>query len=473
MEQNSFWEVAFDNLSQGIYILDHAGNYIYCNRAFLDMVEADREDILQLNTFQLVPEGQVSKSVGASALEQKQQLTIINTVVTPKGLRYRQLATATPIFDNMGDVVYVLVETTRLEEMTRRYQTALLVEDSSCVDLYTGASVTPAPAEVVAESPAMRTLLALAGHLAQVDATVLLTGETGAGKEVLAQYLHSHSPRSNRELVEINCAALPENLLEAELFGYERGAFTGANREGKKGVFESADKGTVFLDEVGDLPLDMQVHLLRILQEMQVTRVGGVKPIKVDVRVIAATNRDLLEMVRAKTFREDLYYRLNVVPIQIPPLRERTGDIQPLVQLFLQQMNKKYREKKHFSPAAMDAMYSYSWPGNVRELKNVVEQAVILSAQAEIQPGELPIASHHWPEGERVEFSGEHIDLKAELTRLEYEYICQAYAKYGTVRAAAASLGMDNSTFVRKRQKYQACFKNEARCENTANGPKP
>ena len=236
MEQNSFWEVAFDNLSQGIYILDHAGNYIYCNRAFLDMVEADREDILQLNTFQLVPEGQVSKSVGASALEQKQQLTIINTVVTPKGLRYRQLATATPIFDNMGDVVYVLVETTRLEEMTRRYQTALLVEDSSCVDLYTGASVTPAPAEVVAESPAMRTLLALAGHLAQVDATVLLTGETGAGKEVLAQYLHSHSPRSNRELVEINCAALPENLLEAELFGYERGAFTGALNTGRPGL---------------------------------------------------------------------------------------------------------------------------------------------------------------------------------------------------------------------------------------------
>lgn len=223
---------------------------------------------------------------------------------------------------------------------------------------------------------------------------------------------------------------------------------------GKMGVFESADKGTVFLDEVGDLPLEMQVHLLRVLQEMQVRRVGGVRSISVDVRIIAATNRNLLDMVHEKTFREDLYYRLNVVPIEIPPLRERKRDIRPLVESFLKDMNKKYRYQKRFADAAMEILYSYVWPGNVRELKNVVEQAVILSAGDEIQPSELPIACRFEGESHGGDETG-RVNLKLEVARFEYEYICRAYEKYGTVRAAAASLGMDSATFVRKRRKFE------------------
>ncbi len=467
MEQNSFWEVAFDNLSQGIYILDHAGNYIYCNRAFLDMVEADREDILQLNTFQLVPEGQVSKSVGASALEQKQQLTIINTVVTPKGLRYRQLATATPIFDNMGDVVYVLVETTRLEEMTRRYQTALLVEDSSCVDLYTGASVTPAPAEVVAESPAMRTLLALAGHLAQVDATVLLTGETGAGKDVLAQYLHSHSPRSDRELVEINCAALPENLLEAELFGYERGAFTGALNTGRPGLVERADGGTLFLDEINSLPLALQGKLLRLLESRRSKRLGAVTEQTLDFRLLCATNQDLKALVDAGRFRADLYYRLSVVPLNLPPLRERREDIIPLALRFLEQFGQKYGRTKVFTQGVFDQLLAYDWPGNVRELRNVVERLVITSSAGTVEiyqapdnlissgsltpasGGELPL-SGEWPVSmEDAEFS-----LSAYLEQCERAVLAQALRRFGSTYRAAKYLGVNQSTVARKKQKY-------------------
>ena len=220
------------------------------------------------------------------------------------------------------------------------------------------------------------------------------------------------------------------------------------------GVFESADKGTVFLDEVGDLPLEMQVHLLRVLQEMQVRRVGGVRSISVDVRIIAATNRNLLDMVHEKTFREDLYYRLNVVPIEIPPLRERKRDIRPLVESFLKDMNKKYRYQKRFADAAMEILYSYVWPGNVRELKNVVEQAVILSAGDEIQPSELPIACRFEGESHGGDETG-RVNLKLEVARFEYEYICRAYEKHGTVRAAAASLGMDSATFVRKRRKFE------------------
>lgn len=220
------------------------------------------------------------------------------------------------------------------------------------------------------------------------------------------------------------------------------------------GVFESADQGTVFLDEVGDLPLEMQVHLLRVLQEMQVRRVGGVRSISVDVRIIAATNRNLLDMVREKTFREDLYYRLNVVPIVIPPLRERKRDIRPLVEAFLKDMNKKYRYQKRFSDAAMDVLYDYNWPGNVRELKNVVEQAVILSSGDEIQTPDLPIACRFEGEGANGGEAG-HVNLKREVARFEYEYICRAYEKYGNVRAAAASLGMNDATFVRKRHKFE------------------
>lgn len=220
------------------------------------------------------------------------------------------------------------------------------------------------------------------------------------------------------------------------------------------GVFESADKGTVFLDEIGDLPLEMQVHLLRVLQEMQVKRVGGARAIPVDVRIIAATNRDLLEMVREKTFREDLYYRLNVVPIQIPPLRERTGDIRPLVQAFLADMNKKYRLQKSFTAASLDALHRYGWPGNVRELKNVVEQAVILSSGNHILPADLPIACQRKAR-EAEPREEELVDLKLAVAKFEYEHICRAYQKYGNVRAAAASLGMDGATLVRKRQKYE------------------
>lgn len=468
MAQNSFWEVVFDNLSQGIYILDHAGNYIYCNRAFLDMVEADREDILQLNTFQLVPEGQVSKSVGASALEQKQQLTIINTVVTPKGLRYRQLATATPIFDNMGEVVYVLVETTRLEEITRRYQTALLVEGSGCVDLYTGASVTPAPpAEVVAESPAMQALLELAGHLAQVDVTVLLTGETGSGKEVLAQYLHRHSPRSDRELVEINCAALPENLLEAELFGYERGAFTGALNTGKPGLVERADGGTLFLDEINSLPLALQGKLLRLLESRRSKRLGAVEERTLDFRLLCATNQNLKELVDAGRFRADLYYRLSVVPLNIPPLRERREDIIPLSLRFLDQFCQKYGRTRVFTQGVFDQLLAYDWPGNVRELRNVVERLVITSTAGTVEIYQAPdnLISGGSPApaaGEQLPLSGDWLapmedagfSLPGFLEQCERAVLAQALRQFGSTYRAAEHLGVNQSTVARKKLKY-------------------
>ncbi len=264
----------------------------------------------------------------------------------------------------------------------------------------------------------------------------------------------STAPEKNKPFIKVNCGAIPANLVESELFGYEKGAFTGADKNGKMGLFELANTGTIFLDEVGELPLDMQVKLLRVLQEQEFERIGGRKPVKVDVRVLAATNRDLEEMVKQKTFRQDLYYRLMIFPVHIPPLRERPDDILPLAQLFLQTLNRKYDFKKYLSPLSVKMMQDYSWPGNIRELRNIIERAVIISNEDEIGPDAL----HLFTVEDRPETKSRVLDpvkdLKTAMEELELEYINHAYEKYGNVREAAESLGMTPSTFVRKRQKY-------------------
>ena len=260
----------------------------------------------------------------------------------------------------------------------------------------------------------------------------------------------------------MNCGAIPANLIESELFGYERGAFTGADKNGKAGLFEVADQGTIFLDEIGELPLNMQVKLLRVLQEHEVKRIGGTKPIPVDIRVIAATNRNLEEMVKKKKFRKDLYYRMMVFPLHIPPLRERRNDIIPLVQLFLEQLNRKYAFRKYFSDAALRLMVEYAWPGNIRELRNIVERAVIVTDSDEITAVNTfiaPCKQQTEPLYIPVKHPESVHDLKAALADIEAEYIDFAYKTYGNVRLAAESLGMSHATFVRKRQRHTA-FRN-------------
>ena len=310
---------------------------------------------------------------------------------------------------------------------------------------------------MVAVDNATLSVILMADKVAPMDSTVMLTGETGVGKEVFAEYIHQNSKRSDKAFIRINCGAIPANLIESELFGYERGAFTGADKNGKMGLFEVADHGTVFLDEIGELPLEMQVKLLRVLQEQEVERIGGVKPIKIDVRVIAATNRNLEEMAKQKKFREDLYYRLMVFPIEIPPLRERKKDVIPLAEMFLGRLNRKYGFEKQFSDGAVRLMEDYSWPGNIRELKNIVERAVIINEAAEISASSLSIAVPTSPmrcaEQIRSDVDGD-INLKAAVEAVEKEYMERAYQKYGNVRDAAKSLGMTHATFVRKRQRY-------------------
>ncbi|NPB08816.1 MAG: sigma-54-dependent Fis family transcriptional regulator [Thermodesulfobacteria bacterium] len=308
--------------------------------------------------------------------------------------------------------------------------------------------------EVVAESDKMRQVLALAAKVAATDATVLILGESGTGKEVLANVIHRLSPRKEGVFLKINCAAIPEGLLESELFGHEKGAFTGADRA-KPGLFETADQGTLFLDEIGDLPLSLQAKLLRVLQDGTIRRVGGLKEIKVNVRVIAATNRDLDAMVKEGTFREDLFWRLNVFAIKIPPLRERREDILPLARYFLTKFAKKHgKEVRDFSREAWELLLSYHFPGNVRELENIVERAVILAEDDLITAEDLP----PYLSGKKAEGLPDllsSLPLPEAVALLERTRIKKAMEEAGGVKTRAAELlGISERVLRYKLSKY-------------------
>ncbi len=321
--------------------------------------------------------------------------------------------------------------------------------------------------DLVGESPAMEQVKAILDRVAPTNSTVLVWGESGTGKELAARAIHRRSPRRSRQFVSINCGALPDELLESELFGHVKGSFTGAVAT-KKGLFEVADGGTIFLDEIGDTSPAMQVKLLRVLQERQIRRVGGTDQIEVDVRIITATNQDLESLVREKRFREDLYYRINVIAVKMPPLREKREDIAVLAGHFLAKytkiMGKRIRE---ISPEAMRQLLDYSWPGNVRELENVIERAVALEASDRILPGSFnrEVASHpDSPAALPVVLGEGSIDLETQLERLRERLMGEALARSNGVQTRAAELlGMSFRSFRYFAKKYNLMESREPR----------
>jgi transcriptional regulator with PAS, ATPase and Fis domain len=301
----------------------------------------------------------------------------------------------------------------------------------------------------------MEKTVEMALKVSPVSSTVLLLGESGVGKGMIAKLIHKHSDRRNGPFIRVDCAGIPESLVESELFGYEKGAFTGARTEGKPGFFELANKGTLFLDEIAEIPLNSQSKLLRFLEDHQIIRVGGTEPRDIDVRVIAATNKNIEDMVSSKLFREDLYYRLNVIPIHIQPLRERRSDILPLIFHFLERFNKMYQKKKRLSPEAIEALNKYDYPGNIRELANLIERIVVVSENDQIQMRDIPDAVTG--SGSKAIpyslLSGE-TPLKNALEQYEGIIIERAVKKLGSQREAAKILKIDQSTISRKIRKY-------------------
>lgn len=449
-------DTVLDSSYDGIYITDGNAITMRVNKAYERITGIKPETILGKSINVLVEQGIISQACTMLVLEKKEVTTIQQTLSSGKVI----LVTGTPIFDENGDIEMVVNNVRDITELLQLREA--LKEKEKAVDLYNSElerlrKRISHKSEMPSRNMEMRKLMESAMRAAKHDTTILITGETGVGKEVMASFIHKNSDRKKKKLVKVNCSAIPENLIESELFGYEKGAFTGANVNGKIGLFEEANEGTLFLDEIGELPINLQSKLLRVLQEHEIQRVGGVEPIKIDVRIIAATNRDLQGMADQGLFRKDLFYRLNIIPINIPALRDRKEDLVPLINDFLDKLNVLHGEEKKISKDAYACLERYDWPGNVREVSNVIERIFVMTEGDWIKESDLPLELTSFKVGLEQEYSIDlgGILLKEAVAALEMDLIGKSFEKYGNVRDAAKALGIDASTFVRKRMKYE------------------
>lgn len=455
----SFYKKALDSAFDGILITDGQGNIIYVNSKYEYITGLKKKDIIDKNLSLLLKNGIINKAISLEVLKSGKPISTIHKYVTGKSA----FSSAKPIFDNNKKIIGVINNTRDIDELVKlksEIKERAAKEEKVNQEITHLKKLINREDEFIFKSKAMKDTAKLACKVAMFDSTVMIYGESGTGKEVLSKYIHSLSPRKDNIFIKVNCAAIPKDLFESELFGYEKGAFTGASSNGKIGFFELANGGTLFLDEIGELQLSVQSKLLRAIQEKEITRVGGKNRIKLDIRVIAATNRNLEQEVKDGKFREDLYFRLNVFPVTIPPLRERHEDIEILIQHFIKKLNKKYKTNKSISKEAMDYLLKYNYPGNVRELENMVEYLFILSEktiEVETIPGKIlsQIMIFDYK-------NGNSIIRKEKLNHLmglyEKTIIEDTISKYHTLEEASEVLGIHYSTLSRKMNKYKLKF---------------
>ncbi|GED67052.1 hypothetical protein BRE01_07540 [Brevibacillus reuszeri] len=440
-----------------ILVLDEKGILLrYSGNLIKDFWEINKEQLIGLNLMELEHEGLFFSSIVRMVLERKRKVSVTQESRSGKNV----LAVGNPIFDNKGKLERIVIalrditETVMLKEellqakkMSEKYKKEL--EHLRDQQQYSKNR------QLIYASEQMEKVMKYIHKIAKTSSTVLLTGESGVGKEVFARTIYELGPRYSNPFVKVNCGAIPETLLESELFGYEKGAFTGANANGKPGYFRMAHKGVLFLDEIGEMPLNLQVKLLRVLQEREIIPVGGSEVVEIDVQIIAATNKNLEKMVEEGTFREDLYYRLNVIPVVIPPLRDRSEDV-PLISLhFLQIFNDKYDRNTQMSQDALDLLESYSWPGNVRELQNIMERLIVTADEDLIE------AHHITPllKKRKKQFFKQNMNkimpLKEATRAMEEQLIKMAMDEFKTTSMAAKVLGVSQSTISRKYMEIQ------------------
>ncbi|CAH2715176.1 Anaerobic nitric oxide reductase transcription regulator NorR [Neobacillus rhizosphaerae] len=436
-------ETIFYNFFHNILITDGYGNITFATAE-------DDQQYLGKNVFDLERQKEFYPSVTAK---------VLSTGKREQGLQYTKSGEvfeieSVPIKDNIGRIVRVISitkdssEVTELTEKLNEVKNLLTSYQQEVISIQQEHSNKK---PFIYASKEMENLNNLIKSVASFDTTVLILGETGVGKEVVAHTIHRLSNRYDKPFIAVNCGAIPENLMESELFGYEEGSFSGARKGGKTGVFELANNGTVFLDEIGEMPLHLQVKLLRVLQEKKVKRIGGLQEKPIDMRIIAATNQDLAKKVKEKTFREDLYYRLNVVPINIPPLRERKEDIEALIFYYLEFFNQKYNKNIEINELMLERLKKYSWPGNVRELQNVMERLAITGQDDSFTVNQpLSLLANEVVMSANRKFP----QLFDFLEKAEQQILVEAKTKSKNTRDMANLLGVNQSTIVRKLKKY-------------------
>ena len=442
-------------IKSGIWITDSKGKVIMVNEESLKTGGLKREDVIGKTTEELLEMGYIldDSSVLKAILSGKEE-----SIVQRTGEGSMLVATSVPVFHE-GELDIIICTEMDITDVIKLK--ALLDKQKSIAQKYKSEimriknQLNTDSDEIVSYNLEMIRIKEMAIKIGAMDATVVITGESGTGKEVVANLIQKNTKRADKAFIKVNCAAIPETLFESEFFGYEKGTFTGANVNGKMGIFEMANGGTLFLDEIGELPLAMQSKVLRVLQEKEVRRIGGEENKPVDVRIIAATNRNLKKEMEKGNFRSDLYYRLFVVPINIPPLRQRKEDIAPLTNYFLNKFNAMYEVKKEISSEAIKAMEKYNWYGNVRELRNIIERLVVSGAGNTISAFqvEMCLKEDNFNNAEPVK-NGENATLDELIENYEKQIILQAVEECGTLTAAAQKLNVNKSTISRKLKKY-------------------
>ncbi len=452
-------ESSFD----GIFVTDGAANVLMLNSAYERITGIKKEDLIGKNMRDLVRDGVYSQSGSLMVIEKRRQITLRQLLKHGKEI----LITSTPVFSKDNGIMYIVTNVRDISELVNLKNQLLntrALNERYLAELEHMKNKLIENPEIIVKDQNMFKIIEMALMVAKVDTTLLLNGETGVGKGQLSKLIHKNSYRAKESFIEVNCGAIPQNLIESELFGYEKGAFTGANIKGKTGLFELASKGTILLDEISELTPDLQVKLLKVLEDKVVYRIGGEAPIPVNARVIAATNKNLQEMVNEGSFREDLFYRLNVVPIYLPPLRERRDDIIPLSLKFLSDFNKRHQMNKYFSPNVLNPLLNYKWPGNVRELRNLIERMVVISQEDELKEellpnyiannGSLNIKMNFHSSGRMKALMDqrpiEGMTLKEASRQFEAAFIRETIKQCGTLKEAARILNIDPSTINRK-----------------------
>ena len=447
-------EAIINSSSEGLWICDGEANVLRMNPASERIHDVKAEEIVGRNMQDLVDEGFIDKSATLEVIKSRE---VVNILQLRKGRKL--VITGTPVFDHDGKMIRIVSsvrDITEIEKLQSELEEQEAIKNQLRNHMLELQHLELESRRVIAKSPCMLKALRQAIKVGSVDSSVLLLGESGVGKGLIADIIHKHSHRSEKPIIRINCGAIPESLIESELFGYEKGAFTGAKTGGKPGYLELADGGTLFLDEIAELPVPSQVKLLRFLEDGRLTRLGGTISRTVNVRILAATHRDLEEMIGQGKFRLDLYYRLKVVPISVPAVRERKDCILPLIQHYVEYFGTKNGISKRLTRAASDTLRSYPYPGNVRELMNICERLVVMSETDLIDLKDLPNDIVHRTEDvpdNGTEWIG-NVTLQQAMDALERKMLAQSQKLHGNQRRMAEELGINQSTVARKLEKH-------------------